>query len=365
MKVLQIINRFNRGGGAEKFVLDLTLALHSVNGIVVEVLSIVTPTNKDFISHIEREGIQHSILSSSLKSPHNVIKLRNFIFNGKFDVVHVHLFPSLYIAAAASIYRNHDYKLIYTEHSTTNRRRKNIVLRPLERIIYKRFDNIIAISNKVRENLLNHLNNNSIQVIHNGIDIAAINSASQTNIRREFSIPENAKIVTMVARITLGKDHSTLIKAIEQLPDKFHLVIVGDGPLRLKLEQQISSSSAKKRIHLTGLRNDVFGILKASDVTVLSTEHEGFSISMLEAMACKKPFVASAVPGISDLVTNIAELFPYQDHNVLSNILTNLIESDTIYNRVADRCYSYARCHDIASITKQYLSIYGIVPILS
>lgn len=358
MRVLQVIDRMMRGGGAEKFVLDLSIALNRLPEIEVEVLSIATPLNNDFVDILIQNGIKHNVLSDSLRSFKNIGKLHSYIAAGNYDAVHVHLFPALYYAGLAKKIWNLKCKFCYTEHSTDNRRRGSKLWTALDRFIYKQYNHIIAISGKVKEKLIDHLHCQEIEIINNGIDIDAISSYPITDIRKEFAISQDSKIVTMVSRITKGKDHATLVKAIERLPDEFELFVVGDGPLRPELEKQVRTSTASNRIHLTGLRKDVYGILKASDIVVLSTEHEGFSIAMLEAMACRKPFVASAVPGIQDLVDGIAELFEYGNDKQLAEIIMNIKKSNELNNDISNRCYKFATTYDINRIAKSYSQSY-------
>lgn len=97
------------------------------------------------------------------------------------------------------------------------------------------------------------------------------------------------------------------------------------------------------RIHFLGLRKDVPNLLQASDVIVLSSKHEGFSISMLEAMSCKKPFIGSNVPGIGDLVRDVALLFEFQDDEELALRIKEVLTDRTLYCNVAEKCYSFAK----------------------
>lgn len=358
MKILIVINRIMRSGGAEKFILDLLLALHKLNGIEVEALSISPPENNDFLEILEKNGIKHHVLSGKLRSVANIKKFRNFIKVGGYDAVHVNLFPALYYASIAKRMSDSSWRLIYTEHSTSNNRRGKKLWQLIDRQIYRRYDEIVAISDKVKENLAHHLGTSKISIINNGINMDSISSTPLTDIREELNIDNSAKLITMVSRVTPGKDFKTLIGAIEKLPTDFHAIFVGDGPLMSELQECKDNSSAKPRIHVLGMRKDVIGILKASDIVVLSTHHEGFSIAMLEAMSCHKPFVASAVEGIVDLVADVAVLFDYQDVDKLADILLQLASDEDYYSSVAERCYEFASCYDINRIAEKYLERY-------
>lgn len=357
MRVLQIINRMMRGGGAEKFVLDLVVALSKVKDVEVEVLSISTPLNDDYIEILETYDIKHSILSKKLHSFINLKTLKNFIENRHYDIVHVHLFPALYYAAFIPNWDS-KCKLIYTEHSTTNRRRKPF-FKIIETFIYKKYSSIFAISDKVKEKLQNHVQLKNVNIINNGINIQNIITTNPTDIKETLCLPESTVIITMVARVNHIKDYNTVIRAIERLPSNYHAVFIGNGPLMSNLIEDRNSSSSLNRIHILGLRKDVIGIMKSSDVIVLSSKYEGFSIAMLEAMACHKPFVASRVPGIEDLVDGIAELFEFKNSANLAYIIENLINNQHYYNEIADRCFNFAKQYDINLIAKQYLTGYN------
>lgn len=359
MKILQVIDSLVRGGGAEKFVLDLSIALSKVESVEIDVLSITTPSNNDYVEILKTNGISHYVLSSKLRSIKNVNLLRKFIELGNYDVVHVHLFPALYFAALAKVISNKKFRLIYTEHSTTNKRRGNSIFRMTDRYVYRKYDAVIGISDKVKLNLDSHLSGNFVQVINNGIDIANIQAASSANIRAIEHISDDSTVVTMVSRITNGKDYNTVINAINRLPDNFHVIFIGDGPLMPDLRTKAYESGIAERIHILGLRSDVCSILKDSDIIVLSTHHEGFSIAMLEAMACKKPFVASAVEGIKDLVDGIAELFEYQNDEELASILLNLSDDRMKYEQVAMRCLKFAQQYDIHLVARKYMNVYA------
>lgn len=360
MRILQVINRMMRGGGAEKIVCDLSLALNKIEGVEVDVLSIAPPLNDDMVTILQENGVDHFVLSNSLYSGRNVGRLRSFVAIGAYDVVHVHLFPALYYAGAAKLTGKFLPTLAYTEHSTSNRRRNKLLFRKTDKIIYRQYNKIIAISPQVKRNLEAHLGWEGVRVVHNGIDTTAIYETPPSALRAELQIPEDSTVVTMVSRVTPGKDFSTLILAIEQLPEFFHILFVGDGPLMTELKNRKEKSSASTRIHILGLRKDVIEIEKGSDIIVLSTQHEGFSIAMLEAMACHKPFVASAVEGIKDLVSDVAVLFEYKDATALAEILMKLYNDKSYRNDVADRCLNFASRYDINLIAQQYIEQYSL-----
>lgn len=361
MRILQVIDRFNRGGGAEKVVLDLSLALHNKSDVTVDVLSIGPPRNKDFINEVATVGITHQCLNTKRMSWTDIPRLRNFIHDGGYDVVHVHLFPALYMVALASVGLGKSVpRLVYTEHSTSNKRRGKALFRFIEHWMYGRYNRIIAISDEVSRNLADHAKINHINIIPNGVNVAAIDSTTANDaLREELHIKPADVVLTMVGRFVPGKDQTTLIESLLRLPESVHILLVGDGPQRESVQSQTARKSYSDRVHFLGLRSDVISILKSSDIIVLSTEHEGFSISMLEAMACGKPFVASSVPGIVDIVGDNALMFQYQDAAELAQCIMHLIDDRDLYETMSRKSREFALNYDMSEITTKYLEAYG------
>ena len=166
-----------------------------------------------------------------------------------------------------------------------------------------------------------------------------------------MGLKPDCKLVTMVARFCFMKDYKTLIKAMSRLERDIHLLCIGDGPFLNENKEYAKAVGVDSRIHFLGLRKDVPNLLQASDVIVLSSKHEGFSISMLEAMSCKKPFIGSNVPGIGDLVRDVALLFEFQDDEELALRIKEVLTDRTLYCNVAEKCYSFAKQYDINIIS--------------
>lgn len=359
MKILQIINSLYRSGGAEKFVTDLAIAQAQLPDIEVEVLNIIKPYNEDYTDLLHNYGIKTYVLSKSLYSPLNVIRLARFIRKKHFDIIHVHLFPSLYWTALATQISSNSPKLIYTEHSTKNKRRGKFLFRILDSFIYKQYHSICAISTAVRSQLQKQIGSSSnISIIPNGINVKAIQNTTPGHIREELSLPPNSILLAMVARFVSGKDYHTLFRAMPFLPENAYLVCLGDGPMLKECITYIHARHLQSRVYFLGVRSDVIEILRNTDIIILSTEHEGFSISMLEAMACKKPFIASAVPGITDLVDNIALLFRFQDEQDLASKINALITDNKLYQVTANKCYKFSLSYDIHTTANAYLQLY-------
>src|SRR4029079_799233 len=88
---------------------------------------------------------------------------------------------------------------------------------------------------------------------------------------------------------------------VRELPDA-RFVILGEGELREHLERLLREHHLEKHVLLPGFRTDVLGCLKGFDLFVLSSVTEGLGTSLLDAMACSKPIVATTAAGIPEVV---------------------------------------------------------------
>ncbi|MEP6807843.1 MAG: glycosyltransferase family 4 protein, partial [Chloroflexota bacterium] len=150
----------------------------------------------------------------------------------------------------------------------------------------------------------------SFSIIPNGVDLARFDlPVAVCALRREFGIPRGAPLLGVVARLEPEKGHRYLIEAMPAIlqgaPETW-LVIVGEGSLDGELRALAASlpAPARDRIVFTGRREDVAAITGEIDVAVLPSLREAQGISILEAMARRKPVVASAVGGIPEVLTD-------------------------------------------------------------
>ena len=140
--------------------------------------------------------------------------------------------------------------------------------------------------------------------IHNGIDLSELNRVSSDG-NRDGKIPE--RYLLTIAALNVKKGLDVLIKAFAQLKDtdlSLYLVLVGDGPLRAELEQLAAKLAMNDRIKFLGWRgrSQISKLLHGCEAFVLPSRSEPFGIAILEALACKKPVIATAVGGVPEII---------------------------------------------------------------
>lgn len=351
MKILHIITSL-RTGGAEKLMVDLLPRLRDF-GNEVELL-LFDGTRTPFYDELEKVDVKihHLAIGGNVYNPLNIFRLRKYLTD--YDIVHTHNTACQYFTPLAKILSRNKCKLFTTEHNTFNRRRAILGWEYIDRFIYKHYDSIISISQKATDNLITFIGNKyKICTIENGIDLSKFKLLSPANFN------SRNKIITMIAGFREQKDQDTLIKALSLLPQEYKLWLVGDGERRSILENLVTELNLGSRVKFWGVRSDIPQILEKSHIVVLSSHWEGLSLSSIEGMASGRPFIASDVDGLREIVSGYGILFPLQDALTLANEIESLCENEEKYNQVAVACQVRAKQYDINIMAEKYNTIYN------
>ncbi|MGM1055641.1 MAG: glycosyltransferase [Bacteroidota bacterium] len=355
MKVLQVINSLGTGG-AEKLIIE-SLPVYMERGVPIELL-LLDSRETPFLKQLKTSSNCkiHSIGKGSVYNPKYILKIIPLL--KKFDLVHVHLFPALYWVGIAKILSFSKVKLIYTEHSTSNKRRNLWIFKFFDRIIYSFYDKIVTIANEVDRNLRLHLKGNTskFKLIENGINLIACRNAIPLS-KTEF-FDKDDTILIQVSSFRVPKDQPTLIRALKLLPENFKLLLVGEGPLKEENEQLVEKLGLSSRVKFCGIREDVPSLLKTADLVILSSHYEGLSLSSIEGMASGKPFLASDVPGLNEVVKGAGILFPVGDEKSLANELLKLREDPEYYKKIASSGLKRSEKYDIEVMVEKYIDLY-------
>jgi len=194
---------------------------------------------------------------------------------------------------------------------------------------------LIAISEEVRRHIIEEekIHHRYIPVIYNGIEIAPFlkQQHKEKTLRSQLGLHSNYYLVGTVSALYPRKGLRYLIEAALHIFPRYpntRFLIIGDGPLRNTLEEQIASLGLQDKILLMGHRRDVVQLLSILDVFVLSSLSEGVPIAILEAMASGKPVVATYVGGVPEIVQEgiTGLLVPPKDAEALANAIAVFIQ---------------------------------------
>jgi glycosyltransferase involved in cell wall biosynthesis len=170
------------------------------------------------------------------------------------------------------------------------------------RLLARGIGRYIAVSHGVRRRLSGTLGwpQGKIDVIHNGIDVEAYDGPADDTLHAALS-PDNVPIVLTATRLHEQKGLRYLLEAVPDVPNA-RFVVAGDGPERRALAAQADALGVHDRVVFLGHRDDVPRLLASCDVFVLPSLWEGLPLVLLEAMAARKPVVASLIAGVDEVL---------------------------------------------------------------
>jgi len=184
----------------------------------------------------------------------------------------------------------------------------------LDRFSERFVDRFIVVSEALKERLIkkHKIPSEKIVKICNGVEVEEYESRDEDafKIREEFNISSNVPIVGFIGRLVWQKGLIYFVQAMkkivsEMLPNReIKFLIVGEGPLRKKLEILVKKLDIRDVVIFAGFRRDVKEVLSSLEILVLPSIREGQPIILLEAMAMGKPIVATNIEGINETVIN-------------------------------------------------------------
>jgi len=236
----------------------------------------------------------------------------------KFDLIHAHFTgPSGY--AGAKLKEMFNTPLIITAHgydvydlpfrSKTWFRNVKYALNTADHIITVSHSNKTILSEKFR------IPKDKISVIPNGFDHTLFYPIDQTLARKKLNLPLDEKIILNVANLVPVKGHEYLIHAIKRVVRRRRdvlLIIIGGGPLKVKLQQMVAQLGLDRHVKLIGTKphQEIPLWMNAADLFVLSSLSEGNPTVMFEALGVGLPFVGTTVGGIPEIIIS-------EDHGLL------------------------------------------------
>lgn len=203
-----------------------------------------------------------------------------------------------------------------------------------------------------------------LRLIRGGIDPTPIQTAMPIQ-RATLGVPNDAAMVLWVGRLDPVKGLFILIESFGLIAAETnaHLCLVGGGPLRKQLEQQVRRLQLAG-IHFLGPRTDVPSLLKTTDVFAFPSRTEGLPNALLEAMAAACPIVATDVPGCRDLISHddTGLLVPYGDTLALAAAMRRLLDDRALATRLGRRASAIAANQwNISATFGAYAALYSEV----
>jgi glycosyltransferase involved in cell wall biosynthesis len=236
-----------------------------------------------------------------------VRKLRKFLRREKPNVVHAHGLKAALITAAALAPVRHPC-FLFTAHNSlpqTSSKFAQWGANVVQRWMFGCMNTIISVSDAVRSQIIRYVPERKVLTIYNGIASSNFGNSSPEASRQALGLEPEDQVVGTVARLIPDKGMGTLLEAmslVAKIVPRSHLVIVGDGPERSRLEQYARGLGLDGRVQFLGWREDVPTLMAGWNCFTLPSLSEGFNISVLEAMASRLPVVVSDLPALREAV---------------------------------------------------------------
>lgn len=280
----------------------------------------------------------------------------------EFSLVHAH---RLDVGFTGAILKEMDYKpLIITCHGSDayDFPFRDDFRYAVAKYTLSRVDRIIAVCRSDAEKLLSlGLPSSKLSIIPNGFDDNLFQPIPQQSAREKLGLPLNKKILLSVGTLHKVKGYDYLIDAIHMISkvrNDIITVILGSGPLEMKLREKIEKLDLKQRVLLVGWEphNNIPLWMNASDIFVLPSLNEGFPTVIPEAMACGKPVIGTKVGGIPDAISDdsVGILVNPRDRETLAQGILEAL------NRRWDpeKIRGYAQEYSLKTIVKRILQVY-------
>ncbi|MEC4686306.1 MAG: glycosyltransferase [Nitrospirota bacterium] len=292
-----------------------------------------------------------------------IASIRAFIREKNIDVVHCHGYKSNFYGLLAS---KSNIGTITTNHNWLKSHWKLKIYCFLDSLWIRYFGRIVAVSEGVKADMLKYLvPEEKIRVIDNGIDLERFNrEISAENLREEFGLNENSKVIGTIGNLGHEKAHGNLLKAAREVIEihkSVRFLIVGDGSLREYLMEEAVSLGIEDKIIFAGYRKDIPELLSLMDIFVLPSIKEGLPMVLLEAMAAKKPVIATRVGAVPKVLKDDAGiLIEPGDIAGLRDAIIELMGNREEAEKLAVRGYIKLRNeYSSQNMSKRYLGLYN------
>ena len=298
----------------------------------------------------------------------SVVRMKKIIQDHGIDIVHTHLPRADVVGRFAA--RLAKVPAVFTTIHAIDQHRENRsrMLHALaDRITLRFATKVICVSEAVRQHLCQWYRRVADQVItiHNGIDLRRFDvSIDSAEAKRAFGLSLGTPVVGLTARLRPVKGVKYLLMAVQQLIAQkisVQCLIVGDGVSRMDLEATAAKLGIQEQVVFTGYREDVSEALAAMDVLVQSSVSEGLPTCLLEAMAMRKPIVATAVGGVPEVVTHgeSGVLVPARDPERLAAEIADLLAVPERRQKMGEKGRAVAlRRFDCRNMIQAYESLY-------
>lgn len=332
MDVLQLFIGFEKGG-AEKYIINIVekLKKRNVNFHII--------CDHKGNNHEKAEKICNDVQLIKMRNIFDIIaayKIARFCRKNNIKIIHTHFLRENIIAVISKLF-NPNVKVIWTNHLIYEKSR---LLKWINRKFSKYVSKIICVSEAVKKATIDEgISPEKTVVIYNGVDTDLFKPTYTKDIKAELGINKNEIVLTTVARFYEVKGYDFLLEALKELKKfnfNFKAILVGDGSDLIRIKEKSKRLGLDDNIIFTGYREDIPLILTASDIYLSPSKSEAISFSILEALSCKVPVVATEVGGVPEIFNKgkCGILVPYGEAKRFAESIYDLYNNKVKYYEI-------------------------------
>ncbi len=273
-----------------------------------------------------------------------ILRIRNILKKEHVDIVHSHDYKSDLYALLATLCM--PIRRVTTAHgSTRDSFRKRLYLFFTERLMYRCFDRVIAVADEIRRELGSRIGTQRIALVRNGIDASILaGEGSLSNEEPRVTGVGGGKTFAVIGRLFPDKGHRYFLTALAKTAEEYPTIgawIVGDGPARDAVAEDVRDLGLESTVKLCGVRRDMRNVYGCVDFVVIPSLREGLPYVLLEAMSLRVPVLATAVGEIPSLIEDGATglLVPPGDAEALAKGMKRLLDSPENARAMAERAF--------------------------
>ena len=293
-------------GGVQKLVLDQLRYLDREK-FEIHLITLVQLDLKDFYSEVPADVQLVKLHFSSTKDIKSWLQLYKILRSIKPDVVKSSMYFSNTVVRVLKPLLG--YKVITAEHNTNDGKGKT--QRFFNRVLHKLSVTTIVDSEMVASHLskIEKVPRSQYTVVYNGVDIDAVEASrkellpKRESLRTEYGIAKDDTLFLTIGRCVKQKNHKRAVEAFALLlkrQPRCKLMIIGDGLSKPEVETRIHELGIADKVILLPSRMDIHQFYIMSDITLLSSDNEGFCIAAMEGLAFGAPLVSTKVAGVNE-----------------------------------------------------------------
>jgi len=310
VKILTVIDTLEVGTAAQAVFTLAKAALSKQLKLDVACLQLGSQNTGTMVQRLQELGTEPTVIGvQGLRDPRSVRRVADAIRSSSCQVVHAHsTYSSTLVPAAARLATRPSVCTLYSLPQQGGGR--DALKERLCVAAAGRSSALIFVSEAALEQFAaRYRRRPSWQVVRNGIDIETW-SPGHGQLPQALRIPAHAPVVTIIGALRATKGHALAIAAWPSVLSRFpeaRLVIIGEGPERATLRQQVKRAGLQDRVLFTGRvedEQDTVDAVRASDIVILPSYGEALPMALIEASACSRPVVATDVGGVREVVSD-------------------------------------------------------------